>query len=319
MARQLDKIDKKILFEFDKEKNLSISSLAKKIQKSKSFILYRIERMKEKKIILQYLPLIDAGKLGMYIVDIMFFIRNDGEEEIISYLKKMKGINCIEKWGGKYNLYTSFFIQNIFELNTILATITEEFKKTIIDYKTYFVRKTYTCAHNYLFEKNIPTYEPNYTIEEKVTLNKKEENILYQLSIQPDQTITELGKKLNLDIKTITKYKQNLLQKKVYLGYRPSINSRKIQHINKILLITINKKYFFEKEKIIRFLLEQKETMFISEYFNTPILTVEINLSSIREFELFERKLATEFTFKIKQIINIEKYEEIYYSYSPFS
>ena len=64
MAYNLDQIDKRILFELEKNARINDSALAKIVKKSKDSVRYRIKKLEEQKIITGYRTWIDYSKLG---------------------------------------------------------------------------------------------------------------------------------------------------------------------------------------------------------------------------------------------------------------
>lgn len=64
MDVNIDHYDKRILFELDKNARAKISTIAKKIRRSKQFVKYRIRKLEDEKIILGYTAVIDYSRLG---------------------------------------------------------------------------------------------------------------------------------------------------------------------------------------------------------------------------------------------------------------
>ena len=64
MAYKLDAIDKQIIFELDRNARIPETKLAKKVNRSKESVRYRIKKLQEEKILLGYRTWFDPSKLG---------------------------------------------------------------------------------------------------------------------------------------------------------------------------------------------------------------------------------------------------------------
>src|SRR3989338_3562925 len=89
--------DRKIIYELDKQSNLRLSELAKRIQRSKPFILYRMKRLEQEGVITGYNAIIDMAKLGYFSFRIYLKMRQMTDAEghaLVEFIKK----NCPQVW-----------------------------------------------------------------------------------------------------------------------------------------------------------------------------------------------------------------------------
>jgi DNA-binding Lrp family transcriptional regulator len=130
MAYKLDLTDKKLLSELDKNSRQPISTLAKKLRKSRNSILYRMQKLKEEGIIISLSGVVDPAKFGLtsWKVYIKF---NDKTKElddrVINFLKNNKKLWWIIQCEGNFDF-----------MFCILSNSVHEFYKTLNDFQTKF-------------------------------------------------------------------------------------------------------------------------------------------------------------------------------------
>ncbi len=125
----LDNLDKRLLFELDKDASQSFSTLGKKLRKSVPAIEYRINNLIEKGIIKSFIALIDYKGLGYTNYFLYWALRNmtpKKEDEIVEFLKKIPNVNGVFRCDGAWELFVGILAKDVFELNEILAKIKEE-------------------------------------------------------------------------------------------------------------------------------------------------------------------------------------------------
>ncbi|MHA1166719.1 MAG: Lrp/AsnC family transcriptional regulator [Candidatus Hodarchaeales archaeon] len=103
---KLDKIDKKILENLQKDGTLSLRALALKASSSFTAVKTRLDRLKDNKVILDTIAVIDCCKIGYHEMLILSIRLNNrsSSSEVISNLENIDGINCIYQVSGVYPL-----------------------------------------------------------------------------------------------------------------------------------------------------------------------------------------------------------------------
>ena len=77
----IDNIDKRILFELEKNARIPDTQLAKIVNKSKDTVRYRIKKLEEVGILIGYTTVIDYSKLGYSSVRVYFKFHNLSPEQ----------------------------------------------------------------------------------------------------------------------------------------------------------------------------------------------------------------------------------------------
>ena len=125
MLINLDKADKRILFELDKNARIPETKLAKIIGKSKESVRYRINKLQNEGIITDFTIWIDPTKLGFNSVKIYLNLANKPENKkaFIDYVKSDKRLMWLGIADGAWNAGLTYFVksnQEFFELKNEL-------------------------------------------------------------------------------------------------------------------------------------------------------------------------------------------------------
>jgi len=138
MAYKLDKIDKRILFELDRNARIPETRLAKLVGRSKESVRYRINKLVQDEIILGFTTWIDPTKLGYQSAKIYLNLANipQQKKKFVEYVKKDKRLFWLGIAEGSWNSGITFFVktnQEFFELKNQLFS---KFRDLIIDNRT---------------------------------------------------------------------------------------------------------------------------------------------------------------------------------------
>jgi DNA-binding Lrp family transcriptional regulator len=144
---KLDKVDRKILTELDKNCRIPSSRLAKIVRKSRQTVEYRIDQLTKKGIITSFNTAINPHKMGHKIYKIYLELKNIPEikEKLFSELRSSEMVYWMGEFSGKWDLIFAIFAktdQEFFELkNKIISEynniIISEEGGTLLDVKQY--------------------------------------------------------------------------------------------------------------------------------------------------------------------------------------
>src|SRR3990167_8919131 len=94
---QLDLIDRKILAELDKNCRVPNSVLAKKVNKSREAVKYRIQQLQKQGVIERFITSINPNRLGFYMFKAYLKLENipEEKEKFLRELKNSKDVYWI--------------------------------------------------------------------------------------------------------------------------------------------------------------------------------------------------------------------------------
>ena len=144
---KLDKTDRKLLTELDKDCRIPTTVLAKKVLKSRQAVEYRINRLIEKGVITSFNAAINPHAMGCTIYKAYLKLRNipDERKRLVAWLEESGLIYWMSECTGRWDLLFSVYTKSdyeFFKLKNRLITefspvILEEYGDVIVDAKQY--------------------------------------------------------------------------------------------------------------------------------------------------------------------------------------
>lgn len=232
MAYKLDLYDKKLLYELDKNSKASVSELAKKIRRSKQFVLYRMKKFEEAGIITGYHAIIDMSKLGYFTFRVYFkFQQMTGreEKEFISYIKKsLKQVWTITSMHGKWDNALFLGVKTINEFHKIWDDLMLLYKEKIKSYNVAVYAPIYNFNRRFFLDEKKESMQRIYGIGEKEKIERKDLQLIEVYASNVRQSSLEIAQKLGVSAETIRKRIKELEKKKIIVGYKIGLNLEKL-------------------------------------------------------------------------------------------
>jgi DNA-binding Lrp family transcriptional regulator len=142
---QLDNISGKILGILAMHARMSIVDLAEHTGLSRDIISYRIKKMCEDKIIVQYRCSLNLPELGIRhykLILRMTNFTNEAEKQIKAYISMHKKATQLLKIIGSYDLEIEYEVESEDELYSIITELRQEFASYIRDYDIIHIMST---------------------------------------------------------------------------------------------------------------------------------------------------------------------------------
>jgi len=229
----LDLLDKKILFELEKDSSTPISILAKKIKRSKESVNYRINRLKEQNLLRSCTAIVDMSKLGYLTFRIYIKWQNTTIE-----LKKQ----FYEDIGNYENIWTTTELHGKWDFAFFLGIRRDEYIEKFNKVWNDFMLK----YKPYIAEHKIAIYAPIYNFNKRFFYDDKElitrvygekgfvehdeidEKIVKIYAADVRQSLLTISKQVGVSIETVRRRIKSLEQQKVIVGYKIDINLPKL-------------------------------------------------------------------------------------------
>jgi len=249
----LDVKDSKILQELDLDPNISTSALAKKVRLSQQVVDYRLKKLEENKVIVNYGTILNLSKIGYKQYRLLLQVGKSSDEEkhqVINYLKNHKNVYWAAIIGGKWDLHAVVYVKNYSELETFLD---ELFKKFIIlkDFEALYVLNHEFYKHKYLHgNKILEPIKLDFTDNNKINLDELDICILNNLKLNSRLSSLEISKKCDVTYKTVQNRIKILEDNSLISGYRLFLKSEEYNYKPYLLLISFNN-YGLDMEKKI--------------------------------------------------------------------
>src|SRR3990172_6237321 len=130
MLQSLDAVDRRILYELDRNARQSNAELGKKIRHSKEFVNFRMKRLEEQGIITGYRTMVNTIKLGYYPIMIHFKFQNmtpELEKQFGEYFVKDQRTYWVGPMLGAHDFDVGYWIKDISAYKKIHASYMEKF------------------------------------------------------------------------------------------------------------------------------------------------------------------------------------------------
>jgi DNA-binding Lrp family transcriptional regulator len=301
---KVDKIDKKILTELDKNCRIPTTILAKIVKKSRQAVEYRINQMMQKGIITSFNTSFNPHKIGYKLYKIYLKIRNIPQEKqkLFEYLKSSGIVYWMGECSGRWDLIFGVFLKNDYEFfnmkNELLSKfqkiIVEEYGDSLLDVKQY--------SKMYFTNEIIP---PTMFAGEIINneLDKIDYAILEKIVNNARISINDLAKEVNSTSTIVRGKLKRLEQKNIIIQYRIGVDLNKLGLELYKIIIKLDK-YTKEDE---RKLLEYMSNIPNIHYFirNLWQIEPEIVVNNYQEYYEIVEKLKKEFPFVIRTVDSV--------------
>ncbi|MBD3204327.1 AsnC family transcriptional regulator [Candidatus Woesearchaeota archaeon] len=234
---KLDNLDKEILYLLSINSRFSLSYIGKKLNVSREVVYYRIENLKQKKILNGFFTIIDSNKINLKITLLCIKIRKfDNFNNVIEELVKIKEINRVQACGGRWDLRVFITHKNNDEFENIFNKLMKTYGDLIHDYvvlsiekekylglKLLVDRKDSFKKQNYRINKSSFYKELNVEISES-GFDETDLKILEILQHNARINIKEIGDKINYSRTAVENRLKKLTKSKIIKGFIPMIS-----------------------------------------------------------------------------------------------
>ncbi len=229
----LSEIDKKILFELDKDGRASFSEIARVIGSTPQVVKYHVEQLQEKGVIKHFWAFIDYDK-----ADYSFFwgywlkfagLSKEKESEIYADFNSNMNIPIIQRTDGYADVLIGIIAKDLFHHNQLLQNIFSKFGQFITMSDIFiglgFMKfpRTYLVGQKNEFQK----FAVSGGTTEKIKLTENDRKILSLLQIDGRMEFTKIAKILGVSVGLVHKHYNKLEKNGVITKITFTINYQK--------------------------------------------------------------------------------------------
>ncbi len=230
---QLDRIDRKLLSELDKNCRIPNTQLAKKIKKSRETVQYRIQQLISKGIITGFITSINPNIFGYYMFKVYLKLENipQEREKFYAELKKNKDIYWYGISDGAFDCVFAIVSKSATEyfekINSLLSRwkhlIIAKILGTMVDTRQYnkkfFLKESKESSPtSVIFGGDVKDYQ----------LDEIDSRILNILANNARIPLLQLASKLHSTIEIVRNKIKKLEQQKIILSYRIAVDLNKL-------------------------------------------------------------------------------------------
>lgn len=308
--------DRKILSSIEYNPRITLKELAEYCNLSKDTIKYRINRLEEKKIILDYITFIDYKKLGnqSYKLYLKLNCSLTKKEEFKNYLRNQKNVFAIYESNGTWNIAIAIFAKEDFEFQNIENSILELFGD-IISHRRFCIMVEAEMYQQNFFD--LPEFKSNqFSLWGEIKssqLDEKDKKLVKLLHKNSRESLVNLSKELVLSWDAVKNRIDRLANKKIMQIYKAIINYSQLGFDHYKILI-FPKKYSNKSEvEIIEFLKQSSSCINIIKTIGPWKLEAEFLVKDSNEIDEVMYSLNEKFGENILDLeVSIVRNEELF-------
>ncbi|MEK6825711.1 MAG: Lrp/AsnC family transcriptional regulator [Nanoarchaeota archaeon] len=300
MLYKIDEIDKRILFELDKNARIPEIRLAKLIGKSKEAVRYRIKRMIEEKIIIGFTTWIDPTKLGYQLAKIYLNLANvpHKKKELIEYLKKDKRLFWLGVAEGAWNIGATFFVKDMQEFFDLKNELFTKFKEVIHESTTATVVSVHTHDKTFLY-KNTTSWTTIFDNHENNSVDALSIKILKSLFKNCRENIATIAHDHITTVDKIRTRMHRLEEDKIIVKYTIELDFQKLGYEFYKTFLYFKNLSKNELGRLMNYVLHHPNIIFIVKQISPWDLELETMCESYEEYNRIINALTEEFVDSI--------------------
>ncbi|MCH7568157.1 MAG: Lrp/AsnC family transcriptional regulator [Nanoarchaeota archaeon] len=236
MTEKIDLYDRKLLYELDKNSVASLTELAKKLRRSKQFVLYRMKKLEEAGIITGYHAIVDMSKLGYFTFRVYFkfqqMTEKEGKEFVEHVRNNLKQVWTITSMHGKWDYALFLGVKTIEEFHKIWEEVMSVYKENIKAYNIAVYAPIYNFNKTFFLSDSKENIERVYGSGEKEKIDDKDWKLIEVYAGNVRQSSLEIADKLKISHDTVRKRIKNLEKRKIIVGYKIGLNLEKLGYVS---------------------------------------------------------------------------------------
>lgn len=230
-TEKLDNLDWKLLYHLDKNSRQSASQIAKKLRVHRNVVNFRINRLLEKRVIRDFVTMINPLALGLTPHKIYLQLQNftkEKETKLLQLIEKLP-VYWAAKVSGQWDFIIGILVRDMHELNNIKKEMLDLLGNDIVNKSFSTVVDVPHYYRSYLYQKSGVSPVRSWTktpIKER--LDTTDIQILKLMAKNARIPVTKISEKLDITIKTVITRVKKLEKNNVIFDYRISLNLDKI-------------------------------------------------------------------------------------------
>ena len=294
---KLDKIDLKILHQLDLNARIPDTKLAKKAGRSREAVRYRINQLKEKKVIRGFSTIINPSALGYQAYSMFAAVggKTKDRDEFYEFIKKQKNLFWFEISEGGWDINMVFFAKTHHEFLQEQREITAKYRHFILRKNISIVESVHFFPKKYL-SSNKDTFKRLFFGVSNLKVDEKDFSILQAISHNGRAKLIEIAQETKLSVDIVRGRMKKMEQSGIIQGYTVDIDYNVINLELFKVLIHFKNPSDAQERRFLQFC--QDSDLVISHVRTSAPWDAEINVvvSNFKEFNIFIRDVKDQFS-----------------------
>ncbi len=303
MLIKLDKIDKHIIFELDRNARIPETQLAKIVGRSKESIRYRIRKLQEDGIIHGFTIWIDPTKLGYTSSKIYLTLANKpGEKQkFIDYVKRDKRLFWLGIAEGAWNAGLTFFVKSNREFFELKNELFSHFKDLILESHTATLVNV--NIHDKAFLHRSETkWQTLFDQVENYQLEKIEKNILKELFLNSRINIVEIARKHHSTVDIIRHRIKKMEEKRIIFRYTTRLDFTKLGYEFYKTFMYFKNLTRQDEQKLMEYTQKNQKIIHLVKQISPWDIELESMCENYQEYNVAIAELTKEFANSIQKV-----------------
>jgi len=221
----LDEIDRKILFELDRDSRQSVAELSRKLALGRDRINYRIKKLQTSKILRGFSTAINPYRFGLVVYKTYLKLENNKRRigHMLADLERHKHVTWMAECDGRWDLMFSILAKDPQQFHSLQEKILFDFSDIITDVHVYTVVHALCFRKSYLLEERSDHFVFGGPPEQH-KLDRIDFNILKLLSEDSRTPIKKIAAVLGSTAMVVQYRIKKLEELGIIIGYRVDLD-----------------------------------------------------------------------------------------------
>ena len=316
----MDKKDKIILYELDRNARQPLTKIAKKAKLSRESVLYRVRKFRKLGLIRNFLIVIDMARLGYTHYKIYLKLHNISEDEekgLISYLCTNPLVSWVASCDGAYSLIFAIKARSIVDLNEHMKKLRNKFWQFIKEAETTTNIRGQYFYRDYLVG-NVGTTER--IIEwggkpKEVKLDEINGIILDAVSEDPRISAVDIANQTKISADTVIQRLKKLENDKVIQHYMIWPNVNKLMGNYYKVLISLHNINEENENKLASYCQQNPYIVYSVNAYGRWQFEIDLEVENVQHFRELIREFLNKFSDIVSDYTVLNIYEEYKYRF----
>ena len=232
--KNLTELDKKILFELDKDGVASFSEIAETLGTTPQVVKYHYENFLDRGIIKNFWAFVDYDKAG-YPIFWGYWLKFQGttkeqEDEVFAFLQASFDFPIVMRSDGYADAFVALIAPDVFTHNSVLQDFLAKFGENVIVSDMVIGLSFKKFPRSYLIdqENTLKDFSLSGGTTERVKITSMDRRIISVLQVNGRTKLSSIAEKINVSRSFIYKHYQKLIKTKVITKTAFTFNHEKI-------------------------------------------------------------------------------------------
>lgn len=321
MVYSLDKIDRKILYELDKNCRISDNQLAKIVGRSREAVRHRIKKLVDDEIIESFQTSINPSKMGYMVFKMYFQLANIPQlrKQFYQYMENLPGMYWFGGNDGVWDFHCTIYAEDLETFNRLKNQVYTHFKDLIIKRDIgvlinvrQYVKKYLIDIPGFHFKERLePTMFADIVIHNKPDeLDRKILNILVK---DARISLVALAQKTNSTVDIARHRMKKMKELDIIIQYRIAINHTKLGYEMFKAFIYFHNLSEKDEQRLIEYAKQSTKILYLIRQLSAWDVELELMCNNYDEFNQIINEIRLEFANCLRNYEFVVMKEDVWY------